>query len=359
MELFGRHFTKNELLKRVGDITQLAGLRYYELIDGVSRGIRAVDMTSPSGLDVTVLVDRGMDIGRFSYMSVPLCWRSATRETSPVYFESKGTGWLRTFHGGLLTTCGISYMGMPCIDNGEELGLHGRISNISAENIVLDGQWDQDSYVQKVQGKVREAKVFGANLELTRTITTWIDRPQLLIEDTVENIGWRDTPHMISYHMNFGFPLVDSNTQLLEPKAEVVPFDEESRKNLDRYDSFSEPAEGFHEQIFLHDVEKDNDGNCNIALVNRDFNRGQGIGVWLQYNKESLPNLVHWKQMGEGEYVCGLEPANTSIRGRKQEKEDNNVVFLSPGEKKHYMLSITVLPSNAEIAGVEEIVRGT
>ncbi len=190
-----------------------------------------------------------------------------------------------------------------------------------------------------------------------RKITIYMDRPQILIEDTVENIGWVDAPHMISYHMNFGFPLVDSKTQLIESESEVVPFDEESKKNFDSYNLFSDPVKGFHEQIFSHDIKEDKDGNCNIALVNRDFNLGQGIGICLKYNKESLPNLVHWKQMGEGEYVCGLEPANTSIRGRKQEKEEGNVVFLKPGEKKYYRLSITVLPSNSEIDEAEKRIR--
>jgi len=353
--LFGKKYRKQEILKKIGDISQLGGIRQYQYTDGVSKGIRAVDIKSPCGIDMTVLLDRGMDIANLFYKNTPLAWRSATRETSPVYYESKGVEWLRTFNGGLLTTCGISYMGLPCEDNGEELGLHGRISNISAERILADGKWEGDSYKMWVQGKVREAKVFGEKLELSRKIITWMDRPTIVIEDTVENIGWESYPHMISYHINFGFPLVDSTSKIVESEAEVVPFDEKSKKGIDSYKSFSGPVHGFQEQIFFHDIKEDSEGNCNIGIVNPEFNDSQGIGVWVKHKKETLPNLVHWKMMGEGEYVCGFEPANTSIRGRKVEREKKNLKYLEPGEKVDYRIEIRVLDSKEDFNGLDEI----
>ena len=101
MNIFGKEISKEELQQKTGDISQLGGVKYYELTDGVSRGVRAIDLKSPCGLDFTVLLDRGMDISSFSYKSVPIAWRSATRDTSPVYYESRGIEWLRTFYGGL------------------------------------------------------------------------------------------------------------------------------------------------------------------------------------------------------------------------------------------------------------------
>ena len=268
MKIFGKEISKEEIQQKTGDISQLGGIKYYELIDGVSRGVRAIDIKSPCGLDMTVLPDRGMDISNFSYKSIPVVWRSATRETSPAYFESKGLEWLRTFFGGLVTTCGLTYMGAPDTDDGEELGLHGRISNIGAENVLADGKWEGDSYKMWVQGKVREAKVFGDKLELERKITTWMDQPKVILEDVVENIGSQTSPLMVLYHINIGYPIVDEGAALLEAKAKVTARDKEAEKGIENFSRFDEPVRGYSEQVFFHDIEADDEGNGTIAIAN-------------------------------------------------------------------------------------------
>ena len=207
MKIFGKEISREEIHQKTGDISQLGGIKYYEMIDGVSRGVRGIDIKSPCGLDMTVLPDRGMDISNLSYMSTPISWRSTTRDTSNTYYESSGLEWLRTFFGGLVTTCGLTHMGAPDIDEGEELGLHGRISNISAENVCMDGKWEGDSYKMWVKGKVREARVYGDKLELERKITTWMDQPKVILEDVVENIGSQTSPLMVLYHVNIGYPV--------------------------------------------------------------------------------------------------------------------------------------------------------
>lgn len=52
-------------------------------------------------------------------------------------FESQGNGFLRSFYAGLLTTCGLSYIGTPCEDEGETLGLHGRLAATPAEEVGI------------------------------------------------------------------------------------------------------------------------------------------------------------------------------------------------------------------------------
>ena len=188
MKIFGKVLNKAEILKRIGDITQLGGIKCYEFTDGVSRGIRGIDIKSPCGVDMTILPDRGMDISSLFYKSIPINWKSSTRETSPAYYESRGFELLRTFYGGLLFTCGLTNTGPPNTDNEEELGLHGRIANISASNVNISELWEEDDYVMLVEGKVREASVFGNKLELTRKIKTYMSNPKIIIEDTVENM---------------------------------------------------------------------------------------------------------------------------------------------------------------------------
>ncbi len=349
MKIFGSEIKREDLLKKIGDISQLGGIKCYEFTDGLSKGIRAVDMKSPCGLDMTVLLDRAMDISHLSYKSIPINWRSATRETSPTFYESSGLEWLRTFYGGLFTTCGLTYMGAPGVDNGEELGLHGRISNLSAENVWADGRWEDDSYTMFIRGKVREAKVFGDKLQLERKITTWMDIPKVVVEDIVENIGSEQSPLMILYHVNIGYPVLDSTSELLEAKAKVVPRDEEAKKGFSKFSEFSEPICGFKEQVYFHNIEADKEGNSNIAIVNPEFDKGKGIGIWLKFNKKNLPYLVQWKQMGEGEYVCGIEPVNSLVRGRRVEREKGTLKFIEPGEKISYRLEFNILTSNEDI----------
>ena len=55
-----------------------------------------------------------------------------------------------------------------------------------------------------VSGRVRETKVFGDKLELTRSVTTSLGASKLVIRDTVENIGFNDSPLMMLYHVNIG-----------------------------------------------------------------------------------------------------------------------------------------------------------
>jgi hypothetical protein len=355
MKIFGTDMKKDDLRKRVGDMSQLGGIKLYELQDGMGKGIRAADINSPSGVNITVLIDRGMDISSLNYKSIPITWRSSTRDTSPIYYESKTDEWLRTFFGGLITTCGLENAGVACNDNGKELGLHGRISNISAENICTNCYWKDDEYLMEVSGTLRETKVFGNKYELRRKIMTSFSTPKIIVEDSVENIGFIRSPIMILYHVNIGYPVLDKTTKLLESKAKVIPRDKEAMKGYDEFNEFSEPIHQYNEQVFFHDIEPDSEGNANIALINEDFNNGEGIGIWLKYNKDSLPFLVEWKQMGEGEYVCGIEPGNNKAIGRVNEKKLGTLKFIKPGEIINYRLEFNILTSREDINNFKNI----
>jgi hypothetical protein len=61
--LWGRQWTSEELLARVGRLEQLAGIRLVEGRDGAERGVRMLRCWSGAGFDFEVLVDRGSEIG--------------------------------------------------------------------------------------------------------------------------------------------------------------------------------------------------------------------------------------------------------------------------------------------------------
>jgi hypothetical protein len=161
MHIFGKQITKKEIFKRVGDISQICDIRLSSLKGGVETGVNIADVKTGSGLNFTVILDRGMDIGDANYNGIPLAWMSPTGYVHPSFFEQDGFGWLRSFFGGLLTTCGLTYAGAPCVDEGKALGLHGRISNIPAKNISINKYWQKDDYIMEITGEIREVSVFG------------------------------------------------------------------------------------------------------------------------------------------------------------------------------------------------------
>ncbi len=97
----------------------------------------------------------------------------------------------------------------------------------------------------------------------------------------------------------------------------------------------------------------DSNGDVWIAIVNRAFSDGRGIGVYVKYRKSELPRYIEWKQMGEGTYAVGVEPANCLVEGRAKERERGTLQFIQPGEKKEFHLEIGVLDGAKDIEEFE------
>ena len=351
-DLFGRSLSREELLRRVGDMRQVAGVRLAELADGPERGVRVADVYTGSGFAFTVLLDRGMDIGAATYNGRALAWQAQPGTPAPTFYEPQGLGWLRTFHGGLVATCGLTQVGAPCEDQGESLGLHGRVGHIPARHVYADASWEGDRYVIRVQGKMRETRVFGEDLLLTRRISAWLGESRLRIEDTVENIGHLPAPHMMLYHCNFGWPLIDEGAELIAPSLHVRPRDAVAEPGLGRHARFEAPQPGYAEQVFFHEMRADEDGYVTVVLANRALDGGRGFGAYVRYRQAELPRFVEWKQMGAGTYVVGLEPANCLVMGRASERARGTLVTLAPGERREYRLEIGVLPDNEAIDAI-------
>lgn len=349
VDLYGRSWTRRELARHVGRDSQLGGVRLGELLDASAHGVRVADVDTGSGLTYTVLLDRAMDIGVARFKGASLTWDSATGPAHPAYFEPQGYGWLRTFHGGLVVTCGLTTAGAPSVDEGEALGLHGRISHTPAGNVWADGAWRGDEYEMWVRGKMRQAVVFGENLLVDRRIWSRLGESKIMIRDVVTNEAYQRTPHMLLYHVNFGFPLIAEGTELLAPSRDVRPRDEVAAPGLDAHNRYEAPIDGYREQVFYHDLAADADGYVTMALVNRAFAGGRGLGVYLRYRQAELPLFTQWKMVGAGTYVTGLEPANCLVEGRDRDRERGLLQYLEPGESREYLLEIGVLEGTEEI----------
>lgn len=342
IQLWGAEYSRTELLRRVGDMSQIAGAQPFDLSDGRERGVRGVRLYNAAGLDFSVIADRGMGLTGLSYRGIPLPFVTAAGTAHPAYAEQGGLGWLRTFPAGFLTPCGLTQVGSPCEDGGEALGLHGRLSNLPAAQAAWGGEWQgEDEYVVWVEGKVRQSVLFGENLLLTRRVWTKLDSPRLWIEDRVENQGFSPAPLMFLQHINLGFPLVSEAARLELPEHSTEARDEAARLGLEACLQFSGPAGGYAEQVFYHDLQPDENGQVEARLVNPAFDGGRGLGVGLRYRREEYPVLAEWKMMGEGAYVVGLEPANCHVGGRCAEREGGTLQTLAPQESRTFRLEIS------------------
>jgi len=350
MAIFG--YDRPNVEKRIGHLSQIGGLKLYTLADGRAAGLRAVDFRTTEGLEFTVLLDRCLDISEARYRGMSLCWRSPAGDVAPTYYDARGLEWLRTFFGGLLTTCGLSQVGPPEVDDGDELGLHGRISAAPAEKVSYSEEWQGDRLVLSVSGVVRESSLFGPQLEMRRTISASADGAGLCLRDRITNIGARRSPCMLLYHINTGFPLVDDAAELVVSSATVEPRDDEAREGAEQYARMHAPVSGYKEKVYLHTCQPDADGRVTAAVVNRAL-RG-GLALRLRWRADELPCLTEWKMMGEREYVLGVEPGNCFPLGRSRERQAGRLVELEVGECIEAGFEIDVV-EGAE--GIDELVR--
>ncbi|GAB4447696.1 MAG: aldose 1-epimerase family protein [Anaerolineae bacterium] len=346
-ELFGHTYTRDQLTRMVGDMSQLAGVRLGSFEEGNARGVRVADVHTGSGLCFSVLLDRALDIGAASFQGRSLAWHATSGWAEGARYEPEGLGWLRSWGGGLMTGCGMSWMGAPSVDGEEALGLHGRMSHLAAYHVNTGAAWEGDAYNIWVEGEIKEAVTFGAKLHLKRRISTQLGATWLRIHDRVTNIGYQPAPHMLLYHVNFGFPVVSPESELIADIAETTPRTEIAATGIDVFRQFQEPTPGYAEQVFYHILRTDADGFAQAAIVNRALD----FGAYVRYRAAELPWLIEWKMMGAQDYVCGLEPTTAWADGRDKARRDGQLKVLEPQEAVEYALEIGVLPTREAIEG--------
>jgi hypothetical protein len=339
-KFLGKTWSKQELLQYVGHMEQLAGIKAVEGGDGAERGARMFQVHTGSGLTFRVLADRALDISACRFNDIPLSWTSSTGEVHPAYYEPEDIRWLRSFPGGLLTTCGLDHFGAPSEDEGQHFGIHGRISNTPAQQVSYRAYWDGDEYRLEISGQMRQSRLYGENLVLYRRITTALGSAHIRLDDTVTNEGFNRQPHMILYHCNLGFPLISENTELRLDPVESIPRDPDAEAGFATWRQFQKPTPDYREQVFRHRLRAGDDGWAAVEIANADLD----FGLRIRYDANALPHLVHWKQMGQGAYVLGVEPANSSgIKGRAEARASGDLPLLEPGESRSYSLMFEIM----------------
>ena len=226
--LFGRDLSRAELLRRVGHLSQVGGVRLLESADGPSRGVRLLEFKTGTGFEFKIGVERGMDVGAAEYCGASLAWIPPTMLAGPWYFEQQTEfGWLRTALGGFNNTCGLTHIGNPEEDDvshynfparpRERFGVHDRAALIPGELMSFGERWNGDACALEAKGRVTQAQAYGEVLTLERTYRAWIGESRFTMTDVVTNDGHHPTQHMLLYHINAGFPFVDDGSEFLAP----------------------------------------------------------------------------------------------------------------------------------------------
>lgn len=341
--------SKRDLLARTGSLQQVASVRPLTYCEGRADGLTAYAVRNgPLAFDV--LADKGLDIGDFSYRGVGFNFLSKPGLIGRTAYDTHGPEAQRSIMGGLLFTAGYENICAPCTLDGKDYPMHGRLRTTPAEHRSADAFWDGDDYVLRVSGEIREAELFGENMVLRRSVETRLGERSVRIVDEVENQAFRPEPLMLLYHFNVGHPLLSESARVVLPVLSTQPRDEASKPHLARWPSVGLPQENEPEYVFLHELAADTAGNTFAALVNPELK----LGIRLGFSRKALPYFMQWKSMAAGDYVVGLEPANSSVHGRPHHVAAGDLHMLPPQAKEVFELTIAVLDGDEDIECVQE-----
>ena len=332
---------------KISNHTQLGGIETSIIDNGAGRGTRIAWINTGTGLRYKVVLDRAMDIADAFFNQHSIAWLSHLGITPPQPFSNHDLDWLRTFGGGLLVTCGLSHMGGPEEDSFGERGLHGLISNSPAEiESIIQPDPAAGKLDFSITGKIKETKIFGPSLELRRTISGTLGKSSIKIHDEIVNRANTAAPHMLLYHFNFGWPLVDEGTELIW-KGELQPRMSDSKifNKSNNYKKCPAPLDhhsGSGEDVAFIDVVADDAGMCIGGVYNQKLD----LGVAIHFSKKQLPWLTNWQHWGKGEYVVGLEPGTNQVIGQAKAREQKELILIEPGESRVYDIELEVIHNN-------------
>lgn len=313
----------------IGHPGQYYGVEEHRLIGGKGDGMRLFEIRSGGGLDVTVSASRCADLSRVQYKGINIGYFAPCGYVAPAYYDDRGGNFLRSFTAGFLTTCGLTAVGSPCVDEGEELPLHGRIGNMPAEQVSYSVNENEIC----LKAEIRQAALFGECMTLHREIKIPVGGSKIQITDTVENETEKEMPLMLLYHMNMGYPFLSEAAKLEIPSDAVAPRDARAAEGIDTWNELIAPVPNFVEQCYYHSF----NGEKGVAVLR---NPKVGVQMAIRFDTAELGCFTEWKQMGTREYVLGLEPGNCTPDGRDVLRKEGRLEFLAPNASKTFHVEV-------------------
>ncbi|VBB04931.1 Hypothetical protein LUCI_0137 [Lucifera butyrica] len=330
----------------LGHDSQLFGFEEHRLCGGRGDGMRLLQAKNGKGLEFTISLDRCADISRMSFKGNNLGYFAPCGYVGPQYYDDNKAGFLKSFTAGFLTTCGLTAVGSPCVDEGEELPLHGEISNIPSEEAYY--YIDRENQIPELvlRATIRQAKIFAEKLELRREIRCSTAVNEIKITDIVKNNGCKPSPLMILYHFNIGYPLLAEQARLFIPSDSVLPRNEHAEKDIAIWNQVLPPQADFEEQCYYHSFAK----NSNKAFA-AIYNPNIKAGLAIDFDTQELDCFTQWKMMGIRDYVMGLEPGNCLPDGRDVMRKKGQLKFIRPGEEVTYHVNLRIIENEYKYKG--------
>lgn len=303
----------------------------------------ALDEAAPEAeTGVTLAVMQAGDEGLQELDSATI---SAT-EAAPVFTVSVQSGTiavLATTANPSYTVQYYAYIPRFAVSGGKTLNVY----NTGGKNLPKNGKSNAQKQIfltpaegttTKNAGTATQNYKVATTDELTQMYTAsefeYIKAPNPSYINIISNESWYETPLLTSYHINFVFPLVSPSAKVdFHHQVSAECYNDASHiRGLTDIDGCDAPIKNFAEQIYLQHLQPDH-GFCSFTVQNQV--EQQNLAVAVRYS-ENLDHLIHWQQFGEGDYVLGFEPANTTIHGRAEERANNHIVTLKPQDFVKY-----------------------
>ena len=321
----------------IGKPEQIFSVREGRLSGGKADGVHFIEVDNGTGLHVTLLPDRCLDIYQVRVNGRSLNYLTANGIAAPAYYNPFGEGWSDGFYGGFLFTCGLTNIGLKGSEGWETEKEHGCIANSPARHVNLD--YGEDGMSVVISGTMHEGILGGANLLLTRKVELRYGENTIRITDSVKNDGCRPIPMMLLYHCNTGYPLLSEDAVLELPhRGAVRGRTPHAAAHLDSWQQIEPPQDEYEERCYYFTPDPEADGWAKATLRTP----AEGLSLEIAYDTSTLDRFLQWKNFVKGEYVMGLEPCNATLDGRSQARENGSLKILQPGEVKNHHLCFTV-----------------
>ena len=253
------------------------------------------------------------------------------------YRDEDGLAWLRSF-SGLVVTAGLDHTLFTAEVDAAQYhypyrktvwnGLHGRVANIPARLLGYGEEWRARTPARcGPKARCARRRSSASILRLRRRIEADLGGNAIRLTDTVTNHGFDPTPHMLLYHINLGWPLVDEGARLVAPIARTRFSTDSVRQQRVSYQRFPAPQPGFVEQVYAHDVVAAEDGSSRW----RWSTSGSQMGLQVEWSAKEFPYFFEWLHLREGAYAVGLEPSTHDVGGDAAARADGSMIWLGRG----------------------------
>lgn len=337
--LYGKNYTKKELLMHIGNIQQIGGIQSFTYNEGRADGTKAIKIDTGL-LSLSLLPSRCLDIAFASYKGIPFSYMSKSGIRNPSYFiEDRPTGFCENFFGGLLTTSGLNNIGAPSVVDGTNYGMHGEMSNIPADQVSVNQYWEDDELIFSVAATMHHSRFYGEDVQFKREIRTALGSNHFVLRDTIENLDFKPFPLFFLYHINFGFPLVDEHARIVcDQIKDFTARTENAKDGLSTAQTFQPPKDGIEEECFYYTF---NDNDIKIAIENPSLG-ASGMRAYLKYDSRQFPEFTEWKMMRSREYVCGFAPGTNRLEGRAHALANEKIRTLAPLERAVFEIEMGI-----------------